>query len=128
MGFSGSFFLKGWRLPNGLTDSSGTIIQSDFNAMLSAAGIAGGTDLSGGTNVGYGTGGFAKITVLPYAFSRFGNVDSTTMYNVGTYGYWWSSTASSGSNGYFLGLHSSALYPARSSSRLHGFSVRCIAR
>ena len=96
--------------------------------MLSAAGIAGGTDLSGSTSVGYGMGGFAKMTALPYAFSRFGNVYSTAMRNVGTYGNWWSSTASSGSNGYYLALNSSALHPARSSDRLYGFSVRCIAR
>ena len=122
------FCPKGWRLPNGLTNPSGTVVQSDFNAMLSAADIADGTDTSGGTNVGYGTDGFVKATSLPYAFSRFGGVNGTRMNNVGGYGYWWSSTASSGSNGYHLRLDGSSLYPANSNNRLLGFSVRCVAR
>ena len=96
--------------------------------MLSAAGIADGTDTSGSTNVGYDTDGFMKITSLPYAFSRFGYVYGTSMRNVGGGGGWWSSTASSGSFGYHLDLAGSSLYPARSNARLDGFSVRCVAR
>ncbi|MBQ3445180.1 hypothetical protein IJH23_00025 [Candidatus Saccharibacteria bacterium] len=119
---------KGWRLPNGLTNPSGTVVQSDFNAMLTQAGIAGGTDLAGSTNVGYASGGFNKMTSLPYAFSRFGHVNDTTMYYVGGSAYWWSSTASSGTNGYYLYMYGSELYPAYSYSRLYGFSVRCVAR
>ena len=126
--FLGVFCPKGWRLPNGLTNPSGTVVQSDFNAMLSAAGIADGTDTSGSTAVGYDTDGFMKITSLPYAFSRFGDVRGTSMRDVGGSGYWWSSTASSGSDGYNLALNGSALYPAHSFNRLIGFSVRCVAR
>ena len=122
------FCPKGWRLPNGLTNPSGTVVQSDFNAMLSAAGIAGGTDTSGGTDVGYDTDGLMKATSLPYAFSRFGYVTDTRMRSVGGGGVWWSSTASSGSHGYVLSLDGSSLYPAYSSPRLSGFSVRCVAR
>ena len=122
------FCPKGWRLPNGLTNPSGTVVQSDFNAMLSAADIADGTDTFGDTNVGYDTDGFMKATSLPYAFSRFGLVYGTSMRYVGGNGHWWSSTASSGSYGYDLYLHGSSLYPAHSSSRLSGFSVRCVAR
>ena len=122
------FCPKGWRLPNGLTNPSGTVVQSDFNTMLSAADIADGTDTSGNTDVGYGTGGFMKITSLPYAFSRFGYVNGIRMHGVSSGGDWWSSTASSGSYGYHLGLAGSSLYPADSSTRLLGFSVRCVAR
>ena len=96
--------------------------------MLSAAGIAAGTDTSGGTDVGYDTDGFVKITSLPYAISRFGYVYGTRMNNVGGNGNWWSRTASSGSNGYNLNLNGSSLYPANSNNRLYGFSVRCVAR
>ena len=119
---------KGWRLPNGLTNPSGTVVQSDFNAMLSAADIADGTDTSGSTRVGYDTDGFMKATSLPYAFSRFGSVYGTRMDYVGGDGNWWSSTASSGSGGNYLNLTGGSLYPARSNARLLGFSVRCVAR
>ena len=118
----------GWRLPNGLTNPSGSqVVQSEFNSMLTVAGIAGGTDLTGGTNVTYASGGFNKITSLPYSFSRFGSVSDSTMYNVGGLGYWWSSTASSASYGYSLRMNSSGLWPAGSDARLYGFSVRCVA-
>ena len=96
--------------------------------MLSVADIAGGTDTSGSTSVGYDTDGFMKATSLPYAFSRFGLVYGTSMRYVGGNGHWWSSTASSGSNGYYLDLSGGSLYPAYSYNRLHGSSVRCVAR
>ncbi|MBQ3445179.1 hypothetical protein IJH23_00020 [Candidatus Saccharibacteria bacterium] len=50
------------------------------------------------------------------------------MYNVGGNANWWSSTASSGTNGYNLNMNGSELYPANSNNRLNGFSVRCVAR
>ena len=125
---SNSICPAGWRLPYGPTNPGGTVIQSEFNAMLSANSIAGGTDLTGGTNVGYADGGFSKMTSYPYNFSRFGHVYGSTMGYVGGGGFWWSSTASSGTNGYGLYMHGTELYPAYSTVRLDGFSVRCVAK
>lgn len=121
---------KGWRLPKGLTNPSGTVIQSEFNTMLSANGIAGGTDTTGGADVGYASGGFYKAIAAPYNFSRFGYINGSIVHAVGGYGhgYWWSSSASSTSDVYYLLVHGAMLVPARSDPRLYGFSIRCLAR
>ncbi|MBR3180833.1 hypothetical protein IKF63_02015 [Candidatus Saccharibacteria bacterium] len=60
-------------------------------------------------------------------FSRFGNVNGSNMNNVGVNGNWWSSTASSASNGYNLNMNGTELYPANSNNRQNGFSLRCVA-
>ena len=44
----------------------------------------------------------------------------------GSYGYFWSSTRSSGSNMYYLDVYSSGVRPQVSSSRSYGRSVRCL--
>ena len=96
----------GWRLPEGLTDNSGTIVQSEFNQMLLANGIAAGSDTTPGPydsetisqhNVGYDAGGFNKMINKPYFFARSGYVYSSTLNYFSTLGYYWSSSAQSGS-------------------------------
>ena len=127
----------GWRLPRGLVDNSGTILPSEFNQMLIANGITNGTDTALGPydestiathNVGYTAGGFNKMTTKPYFFARAGHVHSSTLWVFSTSGYYWSSSAQSGSQAYYLFFHSGALYPANRYSRLSGRSVRCVAR
>ena len=46
----------------------------------------------------------------------------------GSSGYYWSSTADGSDNAYRLYLNSSSVYPASSSSKYRGFSVRCVAK
>ncbi len=51
---------------------------------------------------------------------------SGATYNVGTYGYFWSSSVRSSSNGHYLNFDGSNVYPANSSSYAYGFAVRCV--
>lgn len=121
---------KGWRLPRGLT--SGT--ESEFNKLLSAQGVANGTDLTGSTDVGYYSNsiGWNRINTTgvngnPLYFARSGFVDGATLINFVTGGFYWSSTARSGFNAYNLNFNSGQLYPAFVHSRGFGRSVRCVA-
>ena len=116
----------GWRLPLGPTGSAG----SEFNTLLSLAGVADGTDTGSGDiiNVGYQTNGWYKLSTHPLYFTRAGTLwsadyDSTTS----ALGYW-SATSYNGSHAYHLGAYSGGLYPASRNNRGHGFSVRCVAR
>ena len=123
---------KGWRLPKGLTNPDGTVTQSEFNKLLSAQGVANGTDLAGSTNVGYTSAGWGRINTTgvngdPLYFVRSGLVDDTTLYHFSWNGYYWSSTAQSGSYAYSLYFYSGGLYPALVGYRGGGWSVRCVA-
>ncbi len=127
----------GWRLPEGLTDDNGTIVQSEFNQMLLANDIAAGSDTTPGPydsatisqhNVGYTSGGFNKMINKPYFFARSGRVSSSTLYSFSTNGYYWSSSAQSSSQAYLLGFASGVLYAANRNYRYNGWSVRCVAR
>lgn len=57
-----------------------------------------------------------------------GSFISGTTINQGTYGRFWSSTRSNGSNMYGLGVASSAVAPQDHYARSNGFSVRCVLR
>jgi len=49
-----------------------------------------------------------------------------TLSHVGQGGHFWSSSASSSTNGYYLVFFSSNVCPAFSNGRQHGFAVRCV--
>ncbi len=51
---------------------------------------------------------------------------SSFPYNVGSGGYYWSSTAANANNAYNLNFNSGGSYPADSNARYNGFSVRCV--
>lgn len=57
-----------------------------------------------------------------------GYFSSSSQSTAGSYGYWWSSTAYSSANAYFLYLDASRVYPSSSISRYYGYSVRCVLR
>ena len=50
---------------------------------------------------------------------------SATQYNLGSYGYWWSSTFRGGYSSYDLYANSSGVNPANYNDRYDGFSMRC---
>ncbi len=92
----------GWRLP---TRSEWALICEEFgqeNGMLNAL------ILSKALNLDYG-----------------GYVNSSSLRLAGSYGYYWSSTASTASYAYYL-FFSTSVYPSYSSSRYVGFSVRLV--
>jgi len=61
---------------------------------------------------------------LPAAGRR--NYDNAALNNVGTRGYYWSSTVNS-TNSHNLYFTSSNVNPANNNVRAYGFSVRCVA-
>ena len=59
---------------------------------------------------------------LPAAGYRIG----TSVYDVGSYGGYWSSTSYSGASAYGVSFYGSNVYPANDYYRSHGFSVRLV--
>ncbi len=99
---------KGWKLP----PNSG---KGSYTNFTSAAGI---TNSADGSN---------KIRSAPYNFPYAGLVNYGSLSSVGSNGYYWSRTAYSSNSAYHLYFDSAYVYPAYSSTRYHGFSVRCVA-
>ena len=85
-----------------------------------------GTDLSGSTNTAYTLNGYTLINTNPYYFVRSGYVDGSRFYLFTGYAYYWSSTAVSASQAYYLYFYSGGVWPANRSSRLNGWSLRCV--
>ena len=108
-----------WRNTSGITGNGGKDV--------SGADTTNGIDLYGSTNVKYSTNGSTLLNTNPYYFVRSGNVSGSTLYYFTADGYYWSSTAVSGSYAYNLYYNSGVLYPANQSSRYNGRSLRCVA-
>ena len=75
----------------------------------------------------YATDGFNKLRTAPLYYQRFGYVDGGSLINLGSDGYYWSSTASNTNNAGSLGFNGSGIWPSGGLSRYYGFSVRCMA-
>ena len=99
---------KGWKLP----PNSGNGSYTNFTA---AAGIANSAD---GSN---------KIRSAPYNFPYAGNVGSSSLSNVGSFGRYWSRTVGSANYAYRLYFDNSNVGSAYNGTRYYGFSIRCVA-
>ena len=106
---------KGWRLPIAYGGSSSANGEF-FNLITTTYGIA------------RSAAGEETLRSSPLFFARSGYVDTGSLYNVGSFGYCWSSTVNSSSNAYFLIFASTDVYPTDSGSRIRGRAVRCIAQ
>ncbi len=115
---SGSICPKGWRLPTG--DSSGEF-QTLYNT--------GHSDWTTNNSInGYWLGG-ASSSVAGAAFFTASGLIYGSLVNVGSRGYYWSSTPSSNSNSaYYLLFSNDNVSPADGGPRYYGFSVRCVAK
>ena len=60
-------------------------------------------------------------------FTYAGYYGGTTLYYVGTNGFYWSSSVYSTYNSYFLGFDTTDVYPQNHPLKYFGFAVRCIA-
>ncbi len=120
---SGSICPKGWRLPTG--GSSG-----EFKALYNNGYSSWTTD----NNInGRWFGGTSSSAVGAAFFTASGIVPSGSLINVGSDGYYWSSTpygSSYPSGTYNFGFDSSNIYPAdyHYLARYNGYSVRCVAK
>ncbi len=101
---------------------------SEYQNFLTKAGInykyCTGSSCSGSSNASDST----KIRGIPYNFPYAGYVTSGSLWDVGSRGYYWSSTATSRNDAYDLSFGSS--YVGTNTyfyDRSSGFSVRCIA-
>lgn len=57
-----------------------------------------------------------------------GFYNSSGARNVGSYGYYWSRTASSAQSGYYLYLNTSSVNPTINRSKYLGLAVRCVLK
>ena len=65
------------------------------------------------------------LAKLQLPFAGFRSRWDSSIYNQGSYGYYWSSTRSNEHHAYYLLFNSSDIYPQRSYYRSNGYSVRC---
>ena len=63
------------------------------------------------------------VVFLPAA----GNRNGTSLNNVGSNGYYWSSSYNNSSSAYYLGFDSGIVNPLNSDVRCYGFSVRLVS-
>ncbi len=112
---SASVCPKGWRLPTSNKSSGATGYNYSFNNLVDKLGFT--NDAAGST----------KLRGEPYNFQLAGRVSDGSLGRVGSYGYYWSSTASSSTYAYALYFGSSAVSPSNNPNRYRGYSVRCVA-
>ena len=103
---SDSICPNGWQLPTSNSSNSGSF------GKLQVAGSIGSTG--------------SKLNEAPYYFQYGGYVLSGNLSNAGTFGYYWSSTASDVSKAYLLQFTSSSVSPSNNLNRYLGMSVRCL--
>ena len=102
---------KGWQLPTSNNSNSGS-----FQALMNAY------------SIGNNTAGSTAITQTPLYFHPGGYVNSGSLRNAGSYGDYWSSTASSNTNyACELYFNSGGVLPSYRTRRYGGQSVRCLA-
>ncbi len=71
--------------------------------------------------------GSNKIRSAPYNFPYAGYASDGSLNDAGSQGDYWSRTAVSAGNAYYLWFYSSNVYPANNLNRYVGFSIRCVA-
>ena len=69
----------------------------------------------------------ARRYPLSYVFSGYYRWGNGNLDNQDSYGLWWSTTANSGSNAYYLGMDSRDLNPQLSHNKANGFALRCVS-
>jgi uncharacterized protein (TIGR02145 family) len=117
---TGNLAPTGWHAP---TDSEWTVLTTYLGGLTVAGGKLKETGSSHWISPNLGATNETGFSALPGGFH---NSDGTFSAIEGN-GYWWSSTASSGSNAWDRDLNysSAGVYP-HEYNRGHGFSVRCI--
>ncbi len=81
-------------------------------------------------NVQNSTEGYNKINNWPLNFLRTGHYLPSYgyVYYRTAFGYWWSDTSNSATNGRSLSTYPAAVYPEYNGYRGYGFAIRCVVR
>ena len=111
----------GWRLPKGLSSATSSATTREFGELFRASGVT-----SSLTATSYVPGGFNTLRATPLFFVRGGYVYGGSLYNLASYGGYWSSTVYSSSYAYTALFGSSFVYSAGSYGRTYGFPIRCL--
>ena len=74
----------------------------------------------------YAADGFNKLRTAPLYYQRFGGVNGGSLINLGSRGYYWSSTVNNAYGAYGLNFGDSNIWPSYYYDRGLGFSVRCV--
>ncbi len=114
----------GWKLPYGRNTGKGAT-SGGFSYLDTQLGGTGTNATSSTTPTG---ADMSKIyRSYPNNFLYSGYANSSSVNNRGSYGYYWSSTASNYGSSYYLNLVSSLVYPGTDySSKFYGRSIRCL--
>ncbi len=110
---------KNWQLP--LSGTSNDTVSKSFYYLLNSYGLTSKTPGAEVNGITY------DISLSPIYFVYGGWVNSSSLQYAGSYGYYWSSTASSSTGAYILDFNTS-VDPSISWYRYLGMSVRCVAR
>ena len=113
----------GWRLPIG-NQSTAT---NSFGALSVALGGPEGGAVAGSSSTPTGTVMSKAFRSYPNNFLYSGYFTTSSAYDRGSYGYYWSSTALSSGNSYYLSLYSSYVRPGTDYYYKYvGCSIRCM--
>lgn len=114
----------GWRLPIGARSTA----DRSFGALSVALGGPEGGASANSSSTPTGAVMSGVFRNYPNNFLYSGLFYTSSAYNRGSFGRYWSSTASNNSDSYFLYLSSSSVNPGTSSDyKFYGFSIRCVA-
>ncbi len=118
---SGSICPKGWKLPKG-----GTGTTNDFAIMggITSSVSKDANHWNGAKDISFSDN---TLTVNGGTWIAAGDVYTDGLRVPGSYGSYWSSTASSSTGAYYLNFGSGNFYPARTRNRYGGRTVRCVA-
>ena len=111
MGFSLFLLLvcpKGFTLPT----------SSDYSSLTTTYNIT--NNSTGSTKL--------RQSPLGFVYTGYYSYSSGSLYGEGSDGRYWSRTAHSGTNAYFLFFSSSGVYPQNNSYRGYGHALRCVGR
>lgn len=111
----------GWHLP---TDAEWTTLTTFLGGTNVAGGEMKETGITHWNSPNTGATNSSGFTALPGGYRHW---SSGTFYNVGNYGYWWSSTEPTGSRAYYRYLYYlNPLANRTHNNKSYGFCVRCI--
>ncbi len=106
----------GWKLPYGKSSGNGATAGGFYNLNYK---INNDSDVTNST-------ASKKIRAFPNNFLYTGLFDTSSVNNIGFYGYYWSSTVYSDYNSYYLVLTMSGVTPGKNGyNKFYGSSIRC---